>query len=402
MNTMRGKRTRRRAGRGWAASAALLCLVVHSPSPAQEPVKAAHVSSLVSHMQALPPTTIAATADLPAKCQPRVLAASLRKHLMPEVRGCRYAIVVAGFIKSGLRAPAATTKPNHSPAGEIFRQYPPAGGNLMPDTQVQLFIPDLGTAPTNQQQPVPAATVVQVPQEPMMAAVPAVAGFAQAAAVGRIEASHLQADFAGREVSAQPLNSVSRTLPPAFSSVALGTGVRYWLSLGPAVNPLPPSTPPPLVTVTVPPVTGDTSAQAVATPRKSGPAAGEPIAELTPADSGPVSRQYPLAGSSLPHGGVVLLWRPHAWSSVSGLAVILLLLLVSTVGGVLVHIRRERLRTTRKAVSMRASIVDQGESAAGPVVLPASPVIALRARLQPGEVRFDCPVTIERQEMEHD
>ena len=344
MLTKRGKWMTPAAGRRWAAVAvSLLCLIIPLPSPAQKSVKPAQAGSSAPHGQMFLQPASAADNDQSARCQPKVLAALLKKQVMPGVIGCNYSRVATIFTKSDFPEPQATAMSNKSPSGTIIRQYPKAGGQLMPGAKVQLFIStDPETAPADQVKPVPAPSAAQIAKNPKSVAVPDVSGSAEIAASPRALA-------------------------------------------------------------TVPLVTGRTPDQARAMLKAAGFAAGEPIPELALSEPGRISRQDPLAGSSFPSGQMVLLWRPYAWFSVMNLMVASLLILVLTMGGLVVHVRgKQRLRYTRRVVSIRASVAAQGERWSVPTVPLAKPMVALQARLQPGEVRFNGPMVIERQEIKQD
>jgi len=100
---------------------------------------------------------------------------------------------------------------------------------------------------------------------------------------------------------------------------------------------------------------------------------------------------------------MVLLWWPYAWLSVTGLVVIPLLILGFAAGLLLRHVRaKRRLAYTLAVLHIRPSLTHDG----GTQLVGATPSIgrtlALRASLHPGEVRFTDPVSIERQEIQHD
>ena len=204
----------------------------------------------------------------------------------------------------------------------------------------------------------------------------------------------------------------ARVHTPAGTTVPQGTLVRYWESLGPApvsLSATPPEPPPvsvsPLPRVaTVPSVTGMTPAEALVILRKAGFAAGEPIPEFTLGGAGRISRQDPLAGSPLPQGEMVLLWRSYAWLSTMNVVVVSLLILGSLAGLALMHIinTKRRLDYTRKVLRIQPSLARDGETQLVRAIPPAGPALGLRVSLQPGEVHFAGPVSIERREIRHD
>ncbi|MEO8809413.1 MAG: PASTA domain-containing protein [Rhodanobacter sp.] len=348
MFSMRGKQMTLAPGRRWAVvAAALLCLVTHAPSSAQESGNPAHAVAVAPHGQMF-----------------------ARIHV-PDVAGLAGAAAVGAIEKSHLRPELGGREFSGQPPGRVSRTLPSAPESVAWGTQVRYWL-SLGL-------------------EPKTTNVPDVRGFAEAAAVGAIQKSHLRPELGGRELSGQPPGRVSRTLPSAPESVAGGTQVRYWLSLGsePKTN--------------VPDVTGKTPDQATAILRTTGLVVGDPLFELSLSQPGRVSRQYPLAKSRLPPGTIVSLWLPYAWFSLSSLAVISCLVLVLAVGGVIAHVRwKQRLAYTRRMVSMRASIQRKDEADPVHSVPLGRPLISMRTRLEPGGLLFQHPVVIERREIQHD
>ncbi|HZX72661.1 MAG TPA: PASTA domain-containing protein [Rhodanobacter sp.] len=322
---------------------------------------------------------------------------------MPDVVGCTRDVVDRSFKQADLGVAKAVPQADDAPTGVVFRQDPPAATRLVPGRQVTLSIstgPARPVPPESNTEPTPAATVSPIPTKQAMAAVPPVSGLAEARGMEAIRGRHLVPILGGKEFSSVAGGSMSRTDPPAGTTVPQGTLVRYWESLGPAPVP-PPATP---RVATVPPVTGMTPAEALAILRKAGLTAGEPIPELSLSGTGRISRQEPLAGKPPPPPGqMVLLWRSYAWFSTMGLVVVPLLILGAAAGLAFTRIgAKRRLIYTRAVLRIQPSLARDGEAQFDRTIPPAGPALGLRASLQPGEVHFTGPVPIERQEIQHD
>lgn len=388
------------------ALAALLMLTLKLPLLAQptnptRPLDDAAMHPVPALLQQPP-----ATNDAQADCQPATLIARLRQRYMPHVRGCTLDIVEGSF-KRADRGPAkAVRQPSDLPSGVVSSSDPPADTQLPSSTQVTLFVstgpgpkpPSEGIVP-----PAAIATMGPKPKKQAMTTVPLVRGYAVASAVEAINGRHLVPIPGGSEFSEEPVGSVSHTDPPAEKRVLQDTPVTYWTSLGKRPSPPPPPQPPLPHMASVPSVTGVIPSDALVILRKASLTAGKPIPELSLAGTGRISRQDPPAGSHVPRGTMVLLWWPYAWLSVTGLVVIPLLILGFAAGLLLRHVRaKRRLACTRAVLHIRPSLTHDG----GTQLVGATPSIgrtlALRASLHPGEVRFTDPVSIERQEIQHD
>ena len=353
MFTARDKRMTSAAGPRWVAlTVALLCLIVHASLSAQESVKPAHAAAVAPHGQ------------------------MFAKANVPDVTGFAEAAAVGAIEKSHLRPEPGGREFSSQPRGTVSRTLPLAPTSVAWGTEVRYWL-SLG---------------LEQPPKRANTNVPDVTGFAEAVAVGAIEKSHLRPEPVGREFSSQPRGTVSRTLPLAPTSVAWGAEVRYWLSLGSNDEP-----------VEVPSVTGTTPDKAAAILRSTGLVAGDPLFELSMSQPGRVSRQEPLAKSRLPRGTTVSLWLPYPWFSLSSLVVVSLLIMVLAAGGVIAHVRwKRRLDYTKQLVSMRSSLAGKDEADPTPTFSQITPVIALRARLEQGDVHFHGPVVIDKREILHD
>lgn len=296
---------------------------------------------------------------------------------MPSVVGHTEADARGTLNQIGLRNVISQPGPSERPKDVVYEQTPESGSTVSTGTPVFLGI--------SQGQSISATAVPDVVGSPV--------GSGEAA----IRTWQLQPVSSGREYSNEPRGSISRTDPPAYTRVPEKSQVQYWVSLGQGPRPWPPPA------TSVPSVIGTTPAEAVAILRKAGLTAGEPIAEFSLAGTGRISRQEPSAGSPPPPDRMVLLWWPYAWLSVTGLVVIPLLILGFAAGLLLRHVRaKRRLAYTRAVLHIRPSLTHDG----GTQLVGATPSIgrtlALRASLHPGEVRFTDPVSIERQEIQHD
>ena len=418
-NSMRRERMTSKTTRCLAmATIALLFLTTHLPVLAQSAELAQLDDIAVKHQPALilPEPPSAATDAEPLKCPPpATLVQSLRKHDMPDVGGCIPGVVDRSLRQADFGVARAVPEASNLPKGVVSRQDPPPGTRLTSGTKVTLFISTGAGAKTPRESNVQPASVAAKNPGPkklaMTTTVPQVYGFAEGSALETIRGRHLDPIPGGREFNQLPGGRMIRTDPPADEVVPQGTPVRYWESLGPAPEPTPATPPePPPVSVppvprvaTVPSVTGMTPAEALVILRKAGFAAGEPIPEWTLGGTGRISRQDPLAGSPLPQGEMVLLWRSYAWLSTVGLAAVPLLILGSVAG---LAFRRfgtkRRLDYTRAVVRIQSSLARDGETQLVRAIPPAGPALGLRASLQPGEVHFAGPVSIERQEIQHD
>ena len=404
------------------ATVALLFLAAPLLAQAQTKELAQLHAAAATHPDPILAKLLAAANDAqPLKCQQVTLVPLLRKHYMPDVVGCIGDIVAGSFERAdiGLAKPLLKREANDSTIGVVFDQDPPAGKKLMSDTQVTLHI-SKGPAPKGDGQkgdgrkpppennvtPVTAATVGQGPKKRAMTVVPPVRGFEEARALEIIKGKRLDPIAGGKEFSKEPVGSISRTDPPANQSVLLGAPVTYWMSLGPQppLPPPPPPPPPPPHVAGVPSVTGMTPGEATEVLRKAGLVAGEPIAELSLAGTGRISRQEPLAGKPPPPPGqMVLLWRPYAWFSTVGVAAVSLLALGSAAGLMLRHLgAKRRLAYTREVLRIQPSLARDGETQLVRAIPQAGPALELRASLQAGEVHFAGPVSIDRQETQHD
>src|SRR6185312_3923899 len=388
-NSMRRERMTSKTTRCLAmATIALLFLTTHLPVLAQSAELAQLQDTAATHPAPISPNLLSIMAHAQAlKCQPARLVPLLRKHDMPDVVGCARDVVDRSFKQADLDVAKAVPQANDSPNGVVFRQDPSAATRLVSGRQVTLFV-STGPAPEapseNNIQPVPAATVSPVPANQVMTTVPQVQGYAAASALKIIEERHLDPIPGGKEFSAVPGGGMSRTDPPAGTTVPQGTSVRYWESLGPAPEPTPATPPePPPVSVppvprvaTVPSVTGMTPAEALVILRKAGFAAGEPIPEWTLGGTGRISRQDPLAGSPLPQGEMVLLWRSYAWLSTLGLVVIPLLILGSVAGLAFTRFgTKRRFDYTRAVVRIQSSLARDGETQLVRAIPPAGPAL---------------------------
>ena len=288
---------------------------------------------------------------------------------MPGVVGHTEADARGELNQIGLRNVVSQPGPSERPRGVVYEQTPESGSTVSTGTPVFLGI---------SQGPPTGAT----------AAVPDVVGSPVGSGETAIRARQLQPVSSGGEYSNEPRGSISHTDPPAYTKVPEKSQVQYWVSLGRA---------------SVPSVIGKTPAEAAATLRGAGLTAGEPIAEFSLTGTGRISRQEPSAGSAPPPDRMVLLWWPYAWLSVTGLVVIPLLILGSAAGLVFRHVRaKRRLAHTRAVLRIRPSLAQDSETRLAGASLPTGRALALRASLQPDEVHFADPVSIERRETRHD
>ena len=407
----RKQATTKAAGYPAIALVVLLLLMAQWPLLAQPSKPARAPDDAAMHPVPTPLQQPPAAAGAQANCEPATLVARLHQRYMPDVRGCTLDTVEGSFKQADLGPAKAMRQPSNSPSGVVFESDPPADTRLLPNTQATLFV-STGPGPTPPAEtgtpPAAAATVGPGPGKQAMTTVPQVRGFAVASAEKAIKGSHLRPVPGGRESSNEPGGSISRTDPPAGTTVPWNALVGYWVSLGQASKhpqhqpSAPPSTQGPRV-AEVPSVTGKTPAEAAAILRVAGFTGGEPIPELSLAGTGRISRQDPPGGSRAPQGEMVLLWWPYAWLSMTDLVVIPLLILGSAAGLVFRHVRaKRRLACTRAVMRIRPSLALGGGTRLVGVAPSIGRTLALRTSLQPGEGHFADPMSIERQETQHD
>lgn len=285
-----------------------------------------------------------------------------------------------------------------------------------------------------------------------LVAVPDVIGSSESDAQNSMAQSHLRAISQGHEPSLIPRGKVTRTEPQAPTPVHSDTGVDYWVASGsnvvpdlvgqsveqsqtllagagfrpgavtyrntpgiaglvlgqdPRANTVAPldssvaMTVTQPVNVTVPSVMDMPLEQAMSTLGEAGLASGRVVREFHLSRNGRVFRQDPLPGAIVAKSAEVSMWV----SSVAAIVALVAGLSVGLAGiaGWLWHMSRQRLiKVTQRMLRIKPSLASDNESQVTLAVPMAGPTTALRARLEMGEVRFEGPVPIERQETNHD
>jgi beta-lactam-binding protein with PASTA domain len=199
---------------------------------------------------------------------------------VPNVAGMTTADAKSAVISAGLNT--GLVLPVHSstvPAGIVISTSPAAGASVVIGSSV-IFTASLGP------QPIPMVTV------------PNVAGMTTADAKAAVIAAGLNAGLVLPVVhsSTVPAGSVISTSPAAGASVAQGTSVLFYVSIGPLM-------------VTVPNVVGMTTADAKSAVISAGLNAGLVLSvNSSTVPAGIVVRQAPVAGASVVEGTSVLFY----------------------------------------------------------------------------------------------
>ena len=153
------------------------------------------------------------------------------------------------------------------------------------------------------------------------------------------------------------------------------------------------------VIVEVPSVLNMSLEQAISKLDRAGLTSGKVVHEFHLSPAGYVSRQDPLPGAIVERPAVVSLWVASAQASIMTLAAGLFVGLAG-IAGWLWH--RHLIEVTRRLLHIKPSLASASEMHVALAMQMDGPTVALRARLEMGEVRFEGPVPIERRETSHD
>ncbi len=396
MDVNRDEDKTRGAERRWAIVVLLLSYAAPSPTSAQKSVHSVGPKTWVQQVAAQPRPSMATFHVGSKKCQPGTIMLSLRKHEMPDVIDCTWDGVVNSFREFGGGAPQRDEQFSAMPVGQIVQQIPDSYSGLPQAKSIRLTIskgPNPAPPATTETPPIAGTPIVVVPVK-----VPNVVGSFEPAAQGAMAQSDLSAILRGDEPSSLLRGTVIRTEPAAGTSVGRRTSVSYWVASGSNV---------------VPALVGQSADQSQANLTSAGFRAGVMTHRGNPGKVDLVLDQDPRANTIAPLNSsvattisVLLVKEPVRVPSVPASTIVFLaglFLGLAGLSGWLWHASRRRLiKATQRLLGIEPSLSSDGEMQVAQAIPMNGPTTALRAHLETGEVRFEGPVPIKRQETHHD